>query len=343
MKLPTIPCLLLLLIVGGVSTADQQLLQTAETVLAYQRSSGGWPKNYDREEKLSDSKRSEIIRSRGKNDATIDNGATWKEIRLLARANQTAPSTRYASAAIRGVNYLLEAQYENGGWPQTFPEPTGYHAHITFNDGAMIGVLQLLNDIAAGDDDYPFIPDAARKRCKTAVARGVECILKCQIVVDGKPTAWCAQHDAGTLEPAPARSYELRSISGGESVGIVRFLMQIETPNTATINAIESAVAWFEASKITGYKLERKKAPDTQKGYDTVLVRDADATPIWARFYDIETNTPFFCSRDGVPKRTIAEISYERRNGYSWYSSSPDSLLRKYYPAWKQRIEQQQP
>ena len=29
---------------------------------------------------------------------------------------------------------LLEAQYDNGGWPQYHPRATGYHKHITFND-----------------------------------------------------------------------------------------------------------------------------------------------------------------------------------------------------------------
>ena len=42
-------------------------------------------------------------------------------------------------------------------------------------------------------ETYPFVDDQLRKRCREAVARGISCILKCQIVVKGKKTAWCAQ------------------------------------------------------------------------------------------------------------------------------------------------------
>ena len=47
-------------------------------------------------------------------------------------------------------------------------------------------------------------------------------------MVNGRRTVWCAQHDETTLRPAGARTYEHASLSGYESVGIVRFLMGIE-------------------------------------------------------------------------------------------------------------------
>jgi PelA/Pel-15E family pectate lyase len=156
--------------------------------------------------------------------------------------------------------------------------------------------------------------------------------------VDGKPTAWCAQHDHETLEPQKARSYELASLSGGESVGIVRFLMQIENPSDEVIRAIEAAVAWFEKSKLEGIKVVRVKDPTKPRGYDKIVVEDPTAPPMWARFYDIQTNQPIFCSRDGIPRRTLAEISYERRNGYSWLGYYAQALLQKDLPAWKSRL-----
>jgi pectinesterase len=57
---------------------------------------------------------------------------------------------------------------------------------------------------------------------------------------------------------------------------------------------------------------------------------------MWARFYELENNRPFFCDRDGIKKYTLAEIGYERRNGYSWYSDSPQKILDK-YPEWKKK------
>ena len=78
--------------------------------------------------------------------------------------------------------------------------------------------------------------------------------------------------------------------------------------------------------------------PAKPKGNDKVVVQDSKAPPIWARFYDIQTNQPFFCSRDGVPRKTLAEISHERRNGYSWLGDYARDLLAKDLPAWKARV-----
>jgi len=314
-------------------------LQVAETVLLYQRRSGGWPKNYDRNQKLTDAQRRKVVNDRSRNDATVDNGATHTEIRHLAEAYVKTRDRRFKEAALRGIRYLLDGQYKNGGWPQRFPGPTGYQRYITFNDNAMVGIMNLLKDVADGKAGYAFVPPRMRRECAQAVRRGLECILKCQIVVVGKPTVWCAQHDHVTLKARPARSYELASLSGAESVGIVRFLVAIEKPDDEVIRAIEGAVNWFERSKQEDIKLVRKEDASKPKGFDYVVVEDPDAPPLWARFYDIKTNQPIFCSRDGVPRRTLAEISYERRTGYSWLGPYARGLLTKDLPDWRRRLE----
>ena len=40
------------------------------------------------------------------------------------------------------------------------------------------------------------------------------------------------------------------------------------------------------------------------------------------------------CDRDGIVKYAVAEIGYERRNGYAWYGKWPENLLVKSYPKW---------
>lgn len=59
-----------------------------------------------------------------------------------------------------------------------------------------------------------------------------------------------------------------------------------------------------------------------------------DAPPLWGRFHDLETSRPYFCSRDGIKRSTLAEISHERRNGYSWYTNAPEKII-KSYSEWK--------
>jgi len=319
------PCLLL--------SADKQ----GESILLHQRDNGGWPKNYDRDRSIPEGERKVILANKNRNDATFDNGATHTEIRYLAKMLLKTKDPRYLEAVLKGIRFMLAAQYPNGGWPQRFPKPSGYSAHITFNDGAMIGVMSTLRDISRDKIAYPFVSDELRERCRKAAERGIPCILKCQIVVNGKKTAWCAQHDEKTLMPRKARSYELPSISGAESVGVVRFLMKIDEPSPEIIASVQGTVRWFDEAKLTGIREIRKEAKGTPKGWDKVVVEDASAPPIWARFYVIGTNQPIFCSRDGIPRETIAEISYERRNGYSWLGYYAKDLMAKDYPAWQRK------
>jgi len=194
-----------------------------------------------------------------------------------------------------------------------------------------------LRDIALGKSEFSFVDEKIRQKAAEAVKKGIDCILKCQIVVKGKKTVWCAQHDEKTLELCKARCYELASLSGGESVKIIRFLMMIESPTREVTEAIESAVAWFDKTKIVGIRLKRVKDISKPKGWDRIVVQDSSAPPKWARFYEIETNKPFFCSRDGVPKYQLSEISHERRTGYSWLGYYADSLLKKEYHAWQKK------
>jgi PelA/Pel-15E family pectate lyase len=203
----------------------------------------------------------------------------------------------------------------------------------------MIGVMSLLRDIANRRKDFEFVSDERRQKCRAAVKRGLDCILKCQFKRDGKRTVWCAQHDTKTLKPQPARSYELATLSGSESVGIVRFLMEIKNPSPQTIEAIESAVAWFQASRLEGIRVEKFKTSDGKS--DRRVVADLNAVPLWARFCDLRTNEPIFCSRDGIPRKSLNEISHERRNGYSWLGEYPARLLAREYPIWKKSLTPQ--
>lgn len=311
--------------------------RVADNLLLYQRASGGWLKNTDMAVVLSEGEKTRLREQKKQNDATIDNSATHTQLRYLARVVAAAGDKRYVEAFNRGLDYLFEAQYANGGWPQFYPNPSGYKKHITFNDDAMIGVMRLLRDIAHEKAPYGFVNAARRKKAARAVEKGIDCILKCQIVHEGKLLAWCAQHDENTFAPAAARSYELISLSGSEGVGVVEFLMEIDNPSPEIVRAVQAAVAWFDGAKVRGIRVTSKPAPGTEDGRDRVVVQDPDAPPIWGRFHQIETNRPFFCSRDGVIRYNLSEISHERRNGYGWYTDRPARMLTETYPRWQKK------
>ncbi|HEX4945953.1 MAG TPA: pectate lyase [Blastocatellia bacterium] len=314
---------------------SSEAVRIADNVLLYQRDNGGWDKNVDMATPLDAAKRAEITEDKDATYSTIDNGATVTQLHYLVKVFNATPQTRYKEAFLKGLDYLLAAQYANGGWPQYYPLRKGYYTHITYNDNAMIGVMELLRAIAKKEAAFAFVDEARRTKAERAIAKGLDIILKTQVVVNGQKTVWCAQHDERTLAPAPARTYEKISLSGSESVGIVRYLMRIETPTPEIRAAINAAMAWFAQAKLTGIKVIEKRDEALPRGLDRVVVNDEKAPALWARFYDIKTNRPIFCGRDGIIKFTLAEIEHERRVGYSWYTNAPAELLQKAYPAWQ--------
>lgn len=313
----------------------------ADNMLLFQREVGGWSKHYN--EKAVDYKRSytasekaDIKDNAGRNDATIDNHATTKEIGYLLQTYQKTPNKDYLAAAEKGIRYLLKAQYENGGWPQYYPDLSSYRHEITYNDNAMVDVLNVLKSVAAHKNEYAAVDEKLIAPSQKAIEKGIDCILKTQVVVNGKLTVWCAQHDEKTLQPAKARAFELASLSGAESVGIVEFLMQVPNPSPAIKKSINSAVQWFETAKIKGIKVVDVPDASKPKGFERTVVPDENSV-IWARFYEIATNEPFFCGRDGVKKTNLSDIEYERRTGYAYYGNWPAKILDKKYPEWQKK------
>jgi pectinesterase len=135
--------------------------------------------------------------------------------------------------------------------------------------------------------------------------------------------------------PAKARAYELPLLSGKESAQIVLLLMDIENPSDSIKTAIVKAVEWFEKTKIIGYS-EVSEKDENGKTIEKKLVKDEKAKPLWARFMELDNNTPFFCDRDGIKKDNYQEISIERRTGYAWYTHEPNEVLKK-FPLWKEK------
>lgn len=313
----------------------QEAIRIAENVLLYQLNTGGWPKNIYMPAELSAAEKKAVIAAqKDENESTIDNGATSTEIQYLARIYNVTKDERYKKAVIRGLEYLFKAQYPNGGWPQFYPRPKGYYTQITYNDNAMLNVLQLIRKVYEKQEPYTFLPENMVEKARKSFDLGIECILKTQVHINGKLTVWCAQHDHVTLLPAKARAYELPSLSGQESDNLVLLLMSLPNPSEEIKNAIEGAVEWFKQAKIEG--LTKEYFTDNEGRKDYRMVSCTNCEPLWARFYDLETGKAFFCDRDGVKVDSVSKIGYERRNGYSWYNNDGGKVIRD-YEKWKKR------
>lgn len=311
----------------------------AERMLQAQTASGGWPKHLDGKaidyaKPFEAAAIAALAAADRADDATIDNDATTREIAHLSLAWRTHGDARYRDAAVRGVDYLLAAQYANGGWPQFHPDRSSYRGQVTFNDDAMTRVVGLLQDIAEGEGAVAPLQPLRGEAAANAVERALALILDLQVRIAGTPTIWAAQYDETTLRPATARSYELPSLATAESVAIVRLLMR-QPPSPRIVDAIDHAARWFDAHDLEDTAIERVGTAG-QRPRDVRLVARPGST-VWARFYDLQRQQPLLVDRGGTIVASLEDMSAERRTGYAWYGVWPQALLARDLRKWRQR------
>ncbi|MBI5476335.1 MAG: pectate lyase [Ignavibacteriales bacterium] len=318
-----------------------EIEKIADNILLFQKTNGGWPKNYDMLAILTEEQKDTVQKAKALTNTTFDNGATHSQIEYLAEAYSLKRIERFKEGCLKGIDFMLSAQYPNGGWPQYYPDTSGYRKYITFNDGAMIGVMKVLQKILTRERQYSFVDSARYEKVREAFEKGIYCILKCQIKQNGKLTVWGQQHDNIDLHPQNARAFEPAALCGDESADIVLLLMSLDNPSKEVIAAIQSAIKWLYDSRILGTRVNTISAPVTVYKYSTsaidrIVVKDPDAPPIWTRFYELGTNRPLFCNRDKITVYSLAEVDRERRSGYTWYHYEPERVFKK-YPEWQRR------
>lgn len=315
--------------------------QTADRIVGSQQNDGGWRKSlYYFSDKFIYPPAYPVNPKRTIQYSTFDNGATVNEMIFLGEVYKTSKKTKYLKALIKGLNFIFSSQYGSGGWPQA-PSLSGYHRNITFNDYAMVNIMILLYKVSKRKPPFDFLPEELRKKAEKSFKLGLACILKCQFSQNGKLTGWSQQYDPITLKPASGRSFEKKGICSAETASIISLLISIKKPSKAVINSVNNAVSWLKSVAIKKHKLQKYKV-NYGRGFDVRLVKDKNAPRIWARYYDINSNKPFFCGRDGVKKYDIQNISVERRTGYSWYGFWPDrfnAMLKKRVPEWRKNLQ----
>ncbi|HEX4155724.1 MAG TPA: pectate lyase [Acidobacteriaceae bacterium] len=361
-----------------------------DVILSFQTPAGGWSKNLDMAgeprqagQSYATANLAPIASSPGDFDqprdetwhyvGTLDNDATNTELHFLAELSAALPGHDgdiYRASFLRGLNYLLAAQFPNGGWPQVWPLEGGYHDAITFNDDAVTESTGLLTLVVSGQrvtsqpdedeiaftrmiaqrtgrqlpepqastEDYTFVPAALRARAQKAANKALACILATQVHElgpagkgEGKHlTIWSQQNDPLTLAPVAARNFEPAALSSTESASVMEYLMSLPNPSSAVVRSVDAAATWFQAHKIMGYNYEGGR--NTPGGRK--LVAKPGAGPIWSRFYSLSTGKPIFGDRDKTIHDDVNDLSLERRNGYGWYGSSPQKALTE-YANWK--------
>ncbi len=323
--------------------ASAEARHTADVIVSFQTPAGGWGKNMEMSkeprrpgEAYTPNNISKFL-APGDFDTprepdwnyvgTIDNDATTTQMNFLAKAAAAAEGEqrgRYTAAFLRGMEYLFAAQFPNGGWPQVWPLEGSYHDAITYNDDAVTQVLDLMRHAADGQEEFSFVPKSIRVRAAASFTHGIRCIFATQIEANGTLTVWPQQDDALMLKPVSGRNYEPAAQSSGESAALLLLLMNdLPHPTVTEQKSIRAAAAWLKKTAIYGQRYER--GPEGRQ-----LVASPGAGPIWARYYQTGTDLPIFGDRDKSLHDNVSELSKERRNGYSWYSSDAQRALDRF-------------
>lgn len=319
------------------SCGDALLLDAAKEVavalIRGQLRSGGWDNliEFDPKDRSNYSYRSDHeSNKKRRNTTTFDDDKSQSAMRFLMQLDRELgfADPKVHECIVYALDATLQAQYGNGAWPQRyqeFPDPqrskplkasmpeswsrsfTGekYTDYYTLNDNTINDLIKTMLDAWEIYEDWRFLESAIR---------GGDFLLLAQLP-EPQP-AWAQQYNR-EMHPAWARKFEPPAVSGGESQGVLRTLMMLYRRTAAVtknanrfIEPIPSALAYLRRSRLNDGQL--------------------------ARFYELETNRPFFCDRDGVPKYDIAQIGEERRNGYAWYGNWGEGVA-KAYAKWPHR------
>lgn len=316
--------------------ASAEATALATTVLSYQTPTGAWSKavDYSHGPRPPGTQWTSSESDPWHYCGTLDNRATTEQIKFLANVHLATQNPEAKTGALLGIDWLLTAQYPNGGWPQVYPIERGYHEAITLNDGAMLHAMEVLVAISSGEAPFTFIDAALRQRATSALEQGLQCLIASQIPLAGRPSVWCAQHDPLSLEPVAARLKEPPSLSGSESAELLKFLMRKGPATPEIIAMIENGLTWFTDNQLTG--LRKTKNADGKTDYIT----DPTSTEVyWARFYDVTSGQPMFAgAQDGIIYHSFQEMAQHNKVAYDYFTSKPNDLITKEVERWRKRI-----
>lgn len=322
--------------VGSSWYAGEEAQKLAAAILSYQTPTGGWSKHLG----FTKGPRQPGMQWTSQNEpgqpahyvATFDNGSTTEEMYFLANLWHATRREDCKAGFIKGLQFILAAQYPNGGWPQVYPLEGGYHDDITFNDDAMTHVLELLHAIASNEPAFVFLDEPLRLKAAAAMANGIQCVLNTQITQNSRKTGWCAQFDPFTLQPASARKMEPATLGGTETAHILQFLMRITNPPPEIVVSIESGLQWLDGVKVTG----ESKTNEAGKKYFAASATGSEIR--WARFYNLTNSQPVFPGRDGIVYDTFEAMAAKNKLGYDYFSTQPGSILKNGQKKWRKML-----
>lgn len=308
------------------ATADELYYRAAEdvagTLIWGQHPSGGWNYHIDFGGDASARDWYETIGRHGQRleefrhyygNATFDDGGTVESGKFLLRLYLEKRDPKYRAPLEKAVDFVIDAQYPIGGWPQRYPINKEYSngglpdytANITFND-----------EVAINNTDFLVLIYQAlgSVRVLEPLQRGMGVFLLAQ---QGEPQpGWALQYDLD-LKPAGARTSEPPSLATHTTYASIRQLMKFYrwTGDTKYLARIPEAIAWLE-------KLELPKERQLN-GFTHPT------------FIEVGTDRALYLKGSGTWSGDARnEVVYEPKDGISWVNRKLDlERLRREYGA----------
>jgi PelA/Pel-15E family pectate lyase len=240
-------------------------------------------------------------------NATFDDGTTTSAARFMMQLYLEKRDAKYGASLDRSIQFVLDAQYHSGGWPQRFPLMGGfskdghpdYTGFITFNDDVALGNLDFLIDChqVLGEE-----------RLLDPLRRAMNCFVVTQ---QKSPQAGWAMQYTPDLEPAGARTYEPKALVTHTTVQNIAQLIRFYrlTGDTNFLTRIPEALAWLDSVKW---------------GADQANVEGTHPT-----FVELGSNKPLFLHRKGS----------NARNGKYYTDDRPEMTIAHYSSSRKLAVE----
>jgi PelA/Pel-15E family pectate lyase len=241
-------------------------------------------------------------KSKGRNYSTLDDDKSQAALRLLIEVDRVL---NFQDAAIHeavefGLDRLLKAQFANGGFPQGWEKPVepgsvvkaSYPSYEWRTEGRFKNYwdFETLNDGLAGtvtETLFMAFNVYKDKRYRESLIRFGDFLILAQMP-EPQP-AWAQQYNH-QLQPIWARKFEPPAIAGRESEDAIETLMNLTemTGERRFLEPIPAAIAWLKRSRLADGQI--------------------------ARFYELQTNTPLYLTKDAY------ELTYDDSNLPTHYS-----------------------
>jgi len=261
---------------------------------------------------------------RRSNVTNLDNNSTPGALRLMMRTDLALDfkDEKIHEATLYAFDKILAAQYPNGAWAQRFsvpPDPAGfpvkpasypeswpqewpgniYYLHYTFNDDAIVYVIDVLLE-AAKIYNEPRYGKGARKAGNFIILAQMP---------EPQP-AWAQQYNAD-MHPAWARVFEPPAVSGRESTDVMKGLLLLyrETGEKKYLKPIPPALAYLRRSTF-----------------------ERNGHQVFARFHELRTNRPLYITPgDRVESDPLREL---RNRNLDTLDLNLDLDARKHFRWW---------